>query len=60
VKNKMLPKPDLEPGGLGLSNLRSRLEKIYPGKYRLELQKKNDFFVACLSINFQPELKGKK
>jgi hypothetical protein len=38
--------------GIGLSNLRQRLELLYPGKYLLRTEIKNHTFNAELQINF--------
>jgi LytS/YehU family sensor histidine kinase len=37
-------------GGIGLGNLRKRLELLYPLRHRLELEDKKDSFLARLTI----------
>jgi hypothetical protein len=43
-------KPTSGEGGLGLENLKRRLDLLYPGKYRLELQATEGSFSALLQI----------
>ena len=48
--------PSLLPrsaGGLGLSNLRARLEHMYPGRYLFEYGHMDDSYTATLTIPFQ-------
>jgi two-component system LytT family sensor kinase len=40
------------PGGIGIRNLRKRLEILYPGKYRLETGNDNSIYSALLEIEF--------
>ncbi len=37
--------------GIGLSNLKSRLDLIYPDKHRLEISKENSIFTVKLTLN---------
>jgi hypothetical protein len=37
-------------GGIGLKNVQRRLELIYPGRYRLDIQKKPESFVVNLEL----------
>jgi two-component system, LytTR family, sensor kinase len=37
-------------GGIGLSNLKRRLELLYPGKYQLEINDKNSYFAVQLTL----------
>lgn len=50
--------PDIESrrkkGGIGLENLKRRLEILYSGKSKLELQKSNSQFEATLQISLDP------
>jgi len=39
-----------EYGGIGLSNIRKRLEILYPNRFSLDISDKNDVFEVCLSI----------
>ncbi|HEY4205714.1 MAG TPA: histidine kinase, partial [Puia sp.] len=39
-----------EPGGIGLKNVRRRLDILYEGRYDLQLQRRNDLFEIKLKI----------
>ncbi|MCC7244482.1 MAG: histidine kinase, partial [Saprospiraceae bacterium] len=39
-----------QPVGIGLENLRRQLELLYPGKYRLDVQRQQRLFIAHLQI----------
>jgi sensor histidine kinase YesM len=39
-------------GGIGLTNLRKRLELLYPGRYQLQTEDRLDTYKASLSISF--------
>jgi len=41
-------------GGIGLENLQRRLELLYPGKHTLSAQKKENTFVAVLTLDLPP------
>lgn len=43
--------PEIKQSGIGLQNVRERLEHIYPGKHRLEIEQDNSEFVARLIIH---------
>lgn len=49
-KNEFRPFPKKGKGGLGLENLRKRLELIYPGKHAFVTRVEKGVFVASLSI----------
>lgn len=38
--------------GIGISNTRQRLEHMYPGKHRLEINTDNDLFTVSLEIDY--------
>ena len=46
------PFPSSKIGGIGLENLRRRLELLYPGKHRLMISKTTDSYKANLMIEF--------
>ncbi|MGK0363285.1 MAG: two-component system sensor histidine kinase AlgZ [Saprospiraceae bacterium] len=53
VKNKMDPEEDVNKNGVGLKNLRRRLELVYPKKHSLNLTQENDIYTAQLMINLK-------
>ncbi len=46
-----------EFGGIGLENLRRRLNLLYPGRHELSFEEKEGTFYATLKIDFRPNLK---
>jgi LytS/YehU family sensor histidine kinase len=46
---EVLPK-DNKYGGLGIQNVKKRLELIYPGKHSFIITDKDDFFIACMEL----------
>lgn len=56
VRNKITPgAPDEkdDSSGIGLQNVRRRLELLYPGTHQLEIKEDASWFVAKLGIQFQ-------
>jgi two-component sensor histidine kinase len=50
--NNSFPKTDDDKSGsgVGISNLKQRLELLYPGHFSLELKEENDIYISNLSI----------
>lgn len=53
VENNVKEKSKKTKPGIGLKNLRKRLELIYPKKHTLELEKKEYLFKAALKIDLE-------
>ncbi|MFT3827011.1 MAG: sensor histidine kinase [Chitinophagaceae bacterium] len=53
LRNDFLPAPQLQTkyGGVGIENLKKRLQLYYPGKHNLTIQKEGNTFVADLTIH---------
>ncbi len=49
-KNNYKPLPSREDSGLGLENVRKRLQLLYPGKHTLDIQQQNNIFEVLLFI----------
>jgi sensor histidine kinase YesM len=45
--------PAIRKGGIGLENLRRRLDLLYPGKHSLCTKKENDTFTAELKLEYE-------
>ncbi|MBO9673241.1 MAG: histidine kinase [Sphingobacteriaceae bacterium] len=43
------------PGGIGLSNMKKRLELYYPGRYRYETSNKENNYLVNLSLNYEKD-----
>lgn len=44
-------RPDTEPAGVGMGNVKQRLELYYQGNYSLSLKEKDDVYQLSLSLN---------
>lgn len=49
-KNNYKPLPAPTDSGLGLENVRKRLQLLYPGKHVLDIKQQNGIFEVLLSI----------
>ena len=54
VANRVLPKPREGPGGLGLHNMKKRMDLLLPDRHRLDSNREGDVYHAILTILFQP------
>ncbi|MBB2148309.1 sensor histidine kinase [Pedobacter gandavensis] len=50
VRNKKSNGLEDETGGIGLTNVRRRLDLIYPGKHELRIEDRDNFFTVVLSL----------
>jgi sensor histidine kinase YesM len=51
ISNRILPNAETMPStGVGLANVRKRLELIYPERHRLEIDRADDLFTVKLNI----------
>lgn len=55
IVNSYFPKQDGDRSGsgIGLANLRRRLELLYPGRYTLRTKREGDTFVAEMTVNYR-------
>jgi two-component system LytT family sensor kinase len=55
VENSVPSTIQTEPkaGGIGLENLKRRLDLLYPGKHSLKLDKKGHSFIAELKVRYE-------
>ncbi len=51
VKNNMDPEEEVAKNGVGLKNLRRRLELVYPKNHSLEVTQEGDIYTAQLTIS---------
>ncbi|MDR6516873.1 sensor histidine kinase [Chryseobacterium camelliae] len=51
-ENNFKELPDKKIGGIGIENIRKRLEILYPFHHQLEIKKDKDIFNITLKINF--------
>ena len=49
--SKEKQKPDDKQGGIGLTNVKRRLELLYPGRYVLKTDESDERFIAQLTIH---------
>ncbi|MDB4920626.1 sensor histidine kinase [Mucilaginibacter sp.] len=45
--------PEINEGGIGLKNVKKRLELLYPGRHQLEIDKAGETFNVILTISFK-------
>jgi two-component system, LytTR family, sensor kinase len=54
VENTIPDKPvEKEKGGIGLKNVKRRLDLLYPGKYSLDIHEENRSFFVSLTLDFK-------
>jgi two-component system, LytTR family, sensor kinase len=59
IENAIRPLAELEvpgQGGVGLNNIRKRLNLIYPERHKLEIDSKSDYFSVDLTISYSNEV----
>ena len=52
VNNRKFEQSEKDSTGIGINNVKRRLELLYPGKHELQIQDKNDFYFIKLIIQF--------
>lgn len=50
TKDPHYPKPQLTPGGIGLKNIKRRLDLVYPKQHQLEIKDHEDRFEVLLKL----------
>ena len=60
AKNSMIKKTISQKGGLGLTNLRKRLDLIYPDNYRLDITETDGIFTTILEVSSGIQHEGLK
>lgn len=54
VMNSSFPQKDkVTDSGIGLENLKKRLELLYPNKFKLSTEEKNNLYIATLTLNLK-------
>jgi len=54
VANRVLPKPKEVLGGLGLHNMKKRMDLLLPDRWRYDSNREGNVYHAILTIQFQP------
>jgi two-component system LytT family sensor kinase len=44
---------DLDPGGIGITNVSRRLELLYPGRHELKIKNEFDWYEVILNLQLQ-------
>jgi LytS/YehU family sensor histidine kinase len=58
IKNSCRESPEMEmdqQNGIGIENTRKRLELLYPGDYRLEIERPGKIFIVSLTLKLKEE-----
>ena len=53
IKNTIHKKQNAESSGLGIENVRKRLDLIYPDQHQLEIKKEGEYFLVELKLDFE-------
>lgn len=56
-KDKELKQEEKTTGGIGLGNVKKRLELLYPAKYKLDISEDVDVFVVSLQLQLAEKIK---
>jgi len=54
VANRIVPKPREGPGGLGLHNMKKRMDLLLPDQWRCDTNQEGEVYHAILTIQFVP------